>query len=130
MRTVDMSFLSHLTEAQATAEDGVSKGCATRHCSLHAPPEWACSSVVEHCVDIAGVASSILATPTIFSLSYNDLAGLIAVPIRNSSMLADCRSSGKWRCGAHEPRTVPVAARERGNRPDAAAGFHGRREDL
>src|SRR5437763_1757214 len=29
--------------------------------------EWACSSVVEHCVDIAGVASSILATPTIFS---------------------------------------------------------------
>ena len=26
---------------------------------------WACSSVVEHCVDIAGVASSILATPTI-----------------------------------------------------------------
>jgi hypothetical protein len=28
---------------------------------------WACSSVVEHCVDIAGVASSILATPTIFS---------------------------------------------------------------
>ena len=28
-------------------------------------PAWACSSVVEHCVDIAGVASSILATPTI-----------------------------------------------------------------
>jgi hypothetical protein len=28
---------------------------------------WACSSVVEHCVDIAGVASSILATPTIKS---------------------------------------------------------------
>lgn len=28
-------------------------------------PPWACSSVVEHCVDIAGVASSILATPTI-----------------------------------------------------------------
>src|SRR3546814_2238013 len=30
-------------------------------------PELACSAVVEHCVDIAGVASSILATPTIFS---------------------------------------------------------------
>ena len=30
--------------------------------------QWACSSVVEHCVDIAGVASSILATPTIKSL--------------------------------------------------------------
>src|SRR3546814_5274409 len=30
----------------------------------HTPP-WECSSVVEHCVDIAGVASSILATPTI-----------------------------------------------------------------
>ena len=29
---------------------------------------WACSSVVEHCVDIAGVASSILATPTISPL--------------------------------------------------------------
>ncbi len=29
------------------------------------PVPWACSSVVEHCVDIAGVASSILATPTI-----------------------------------------------------------------
>jgi hypothetical protein len=32
---------------------------------------WACSSVVEHCVDIAGVASSILATPTIFQPSMN-----------------------------------------------------------
>src|SRR3546814_11975509 len=28
-------------------------------------PPWACSSVVEHCVDIAGVASSILASPTL-----------------------------------------------------------------
>ena len=36
-------------------------------------PEWACSSVVEHCVDIAGVASSILATPTIFSAENSDL---------------------------------------------------------
>ena len=34
---------------------------------------WACSSVVEHCVDIAGVASSILATPTIFSPENSDL---------------------------------------------------------
>jgi hypothetical protein len=33
---------------------------------LEAAAEWAYSSVVEHCVDIAGVASSILATPTIF----------------------------------------------------------------
>jgi hypothetical protein len=33
---------------------------------LEAPAAWAYSSVVEHCVDIAGVASSILATPTIF----------------------------------------------------------------
>ena len=40
--------------------------------------EWACSSVVEHCVDIAGVASSILATPTI-------------IPFPNQSL----------RCGAH-----------------------------
>src|SRR5207253_6230446 len=36
-------------------------------------PEWACSSVVEHCVDIAGVASSILATPTIFHFEINCL---------------------------------------------------------
>jgi hypothetical protein len=35
---------------------------------LEAPAAWAYSSVVEHCVDIAGVASSILATPTIFPL--------------------------------------------------------------
>ena len=34
---------------------------------LEAAAAWAYSSVVEHCVDIAGVASSILATPTIFS---------------------------------------------------------------
>src|SRR6187549_2062413 len=76
MRTVDMSFLSHLAEAQATVEDGVPKGCATRHCSLHAPPEWACSSVVEHCVDIAGVASSILATPTIKNLANSTVCGV------------------------------------------------------
>ena len=34
---------------------------------LEAAAAWAYSSVVEHCVDIAGVASSNLATPTIFS---------------------------------------------------------------
>ena len=41
---------------------------------LEAGAEWAYSSVVEHCVDIAGVASSILATPTIFSfaMSFRD----------------------------------------------------------
>ncbi len=33
--------------------------------SLEAAAEWAYSSVVEHYVDIVGVASSILATPTI-----------------------------------------------------------------
>lgn len=38
--------------------------------SLEAAAAWAYSSVVEHCVDIAGVASSILATPTIFSTIY------------------------------------------------------------
>src|SRR6185295_14990120 len=38
-----------------------------------ARPRWACSSVVEHCVDIAGVASSILATPTIF-LSHHPVS--------------------------------------------------------
>jgi hypothetical protein len=37
---------------------------------LEAAAAWAYSSVVEHCVDIAGVASSILATPTIFLLLF------------------------------------------------------------
>ena len=39
--------------------------CACEQPPLLAQLPWACSSVVEHCVDIAGVASSILATPTI-----------------------------------------------------------------
>ena len=39
-----------------------------RQAPLEAAAAWAYSSVVEHCVDIAGVASSILATPTIFPL--------------------------------------------------------------
>ena len=38
---------------------------------LEASAAWAYSSVVEHCVDIAGVASSILATPTIFSFAMS-----------------------------------------------------------
>jgi hypothetical protein len=38
---------------------------------LEAGAAWAYSSVVEHCVDIAGVASSILATPTIFSFAMS-----------------------------------------------------------
>ena len=38
---------------------------------LEAGAAWAYSSVVEHCVDIAGVASSILATPTIFPLAMS-----------------------------------------------------------
>ena len=35
---------------------------------LEAAAEWAYSSVVEHCVDIAGVTSSILVVPTIYLL--------------------------------------------------------------
>ncbi len=45
---------------------------------LEAPAAWAYSSVVEHCVDIAGVASSILATPTIF---FADIP--LSVPYRS-----------------------------------------------
>ena len=33
--------------------------------------DWACSSLVECCVDIVEVASSILAMPTIRSITYN-----------------------------------------------------------
>src|ERR1044071_804584 len=50
--------------------------CAGTSCPLNATREWACSSVVEHCVDIAGVASSILATPTIFSWKFSKLPDL------------------------------------------------------
>jgi hypothetical protein len=32
---------------------------------VYAPHEWAYSSAGEHCIDIAGVTSSILVTPTI-----------------------------------------------------------------
>ena len=51
---------------------------------LEAGAEWAYSSVVEHCVDIAGVASSILATPTIFSfaMSFSEIG--ILFPIRSN----------------------------------------------
>ena len=42
-----------------------------RQAPLEAAAAWAYSSVVEHCVDIAGVASSILATPTIFPFYVN-----------------------------------------------------------
>src|SRR6478609_9459263 len=42
-------------------------------------PEWACSSVVEHCVDIAGVASSILATPTIFCSNAKRLLPMVSI---------------------------------------------------
>ncbi len=47
-------------------------------------PQWACSSVVEHCVDIAGVASSILATPTIFQKIRSLAAGLQRRPCWSS----------------------------------------------
>ena len=46
---------------------------------LDAPAAWAYSSVVEHCVDIAGVASSILATPTIFSLAMSAFLSVLSV---------------------------------------------------
>ena len=55
------------------------------------PTGWACSSVVEHCVDIAGVASSILATPTIFSAENGDFDG----PDR-------CRIAHDFACFEHD----------------------------
>ena len=49
---------------------------------LEAGAAWAYSSVVEHCVDIAGVASSILATPTIknpaFPMGWRGFSMLVA----------------------------------------------------
>ena len=59
---------------------------------LEAAAEWAYSSVVEHCVDIAGVASSILATPTICSFAMSsfifDPSGIDTIA------LAYCRFGG------------------------------------
>src|SRR3546814_17097192 len=49
------------------------------HPRLQPATSWACSSVVEHCVDIAGVASSILATPTIIRCDCNTQTGLAAI---------------------------------------------------
>lgn len=66
MRTVDMGQVSHLAGRHATAIEGSQRVARLKDALYMPAPEWACSSVVEHCVDIAGVASSILATPTIF----------------------------------------------------------------
>ena len=102
MRIVDMRSCSHLIEVEATARDGLPKGCAVRRCSLHARPEWACSSVVEHCVDIAGVASSILATPTMrFARPVSDLGGLFFQV--SNGLISDSARSG--------PRIVLIRCR-------------------
>ena len=61
---VERMFSPRTSTADCRAETGLRR--ARRTPALDSPPAWACSSVVEHCVDIAGVASSILATPTIF----------------------------------------------------------------
>src|SRR6059058_4368350 len=75
---------------------------------------WACSSVVEHCVDIAGVASSILATPTIESLGEQPFSeafvylvhGEWLVQLNNEgfspSRDADCALCGGTVCGRAE----------------------------
>ncbi len=55
---------------------------------LEAAAAWAYSSVVEHCVDIAGVASSILATPTIFLLDVNCPPQLLLGAMPNQRLCA------------------------------------------
>ena len=55
--------------------------CAILRPRLKAQLPWACSSVVEHCVDIAGVASSILATPTMTKpVTCFQVAGFLFCP--------------------------------------------------
>ena len=58
---------------------------------LEAGAEWAYSSVVEHCVDIAGVASSILATPTIFSfaMSFSEIGILLPVGSNGTDLMLE-----------------------------------------
>ena len=58
---------------------------------LEAGAAWAYSSVVEHCVDIAGVASSILATPTIFSfaMSFSKIGILFPVGSNGSDLMLE-----------------------------------------
>lgn len=62
---------------------------------LEAAPEWAYSSVVEHCVDIAGVAGSIPAASTIFPINRlrsvsctirNGLAHVCRAPVRHHAV--------------------------------------------
>ena len=59
---------------------------------LEAAAAWAYSSVVEHCVDIAGVASSNLATPTIF---FNDLRAKIPLWEFLSRVQVGCAHRGR-----------------------------------
>lgn len=85
---------------------------------LEAAAEWAYSSVVEHCVDIAGVASSILATPTIFPFAmslfiiYHSSTGAIA-----AACGIDVPSLSPW----HE---LSIASRPFYERRNASQNLH------
>jgi hypothetical protein len=66
--------------------------------------------VVEHCVDIAGVASSILATPTI---SFQRLSGLFAV--ESTGVLVQLNQ--------HSQERLDEVARLLNGRPRKTIGF-------
>lgn len=102
--------------------------CATQRPPLLAQLPWACSSVVEHCVDIAGVASSILATPTIENPVKSTIWRGFCLP---DGGVKPCRAhdfsgqilgkfhpvwanSGHENAGRAQPNSDSVAARRRG----------------
>src|SRR3546814_1942616 len=74
------------------------------HPRLQPATSWACSSVVEHCVDIAGVASSILATPTIIRCDCNTQTGLAAIDGR-ACLLCGPEAPTFGRCRRSEEHT-------------------------
>src|SRR3546814_1600425 len=72
-------------------------------------PAWTRSSVVEYCVDIAGVASSILAASTIQSTLVSKVQGFTARHIFGCNNVSAVRvGQDETRPNAHCPTTPPL----------------------
>src|SRR3546814_7121255 len=72
-------------------------------------PAWTRSSVVEHCVDIAGVASSILAASTIQSTLVSKVQGFTARHIFGCNNVSAVRvGQDETRPNDHCPTTPPL----------------------
>src|SRR3546814_3828204 len=100
------------------------------HPRLQPATSWACSSVVEHCVDIAGVASSILATPTIIRCDCNTQTGLAAIDGRacllcgpEAPTFGRCQNAKKS-APRNEFMSYPLESRFRKRSPRGGGTFH------